>query len=194
MTRGETGGRLYDQQKPIEHVAPETVAERKPMDSREKRYWAALAEAYRARGGNRAGKRRKVLTSRIDKLREMRPDRGAAPSEAEFADRKAQQLAHELANLAPEGPRFLPQYMHRKPAVQRGGRKAKAKVNLKKAVTERALIQRINRALPDCQKLKIGRGKRQYLLLQNGEVVVDNVDIEALAHELKVLKPWEIPK
>jgi hypothetical protein len=70
----------------------------------------------------------------------------------------------------------------------------------KVGVTTRALIQRINRKLkPDLEALKVSRGERMRFDL--GEYyVIDyrlnaiqrhNVDPEALARELGVLRAWE---
>jgi hypothetical protein len=70
---------------------------------------------------------------------------------------------------------------------------------LSKAVTERALVQRINRVLPKRDTppdirglvLKIGRTGRSYYLAKGRSTVVGNVDIDALARRLSVLKPYE---
>jgi hypothetical protein len=67
-------------------------------------------------------------------------------------------------------------------------------------VTERALIQRINRVLrKDGRILKVTRGERalrevgQYYLLgfDRNTVTTLHVDIEELAHELGVLRSFE---
>ena len=73
------------------------------------------------------------------------------------------------------------------------GRSGAPKPTLQIPVTERALIQRINRALPKGQKVKIARGKTaqtrgKFYLVKNGAVVVDNVDLERCARELEVLR------
>jgi len=73
------------------------------------------------------------------------------------------------------------------------GRSGPPKPTLQIPVTERALIQRINRALPKGQKVKIARGKTaqtrgKFYLVKNGAVVVDNVDLERCARELQVLR------
>jgi hypothetical protein len=73
------------------------------------------------------------------------------------------------------------------------GRSGPPKPTLEIPVTERALIQRINRALPKGQKVKIARGKTaqtrgKFYLVKNGAVVVDNVDLERCARELQVLR------
>jgi hypothetical protein len=73
------------------------------------------------------------------------------------------------------------------------GRSGPPKPTLQIPVTERALIQRINRALPKGQKVKIARGKTaqtrgKFYLVKDGAVVVDNVDLERCARELEVLR------
>jgi hypothetical protein len=73
------------------------------------------------------------------------------------------------------------------------GRSGPPKPTLQIPVTERALIQRINRALPKGQKVKIARGKTaqtrgKFYLVKDGAVVVDNVDLERCARELQVLR------
>src|SRR2546430_1974373 len=80
----------------------------------------------------------------------------------------------------------------RKPKVQRGGRKPPPPpVTLKVPVTERALVQRINRALPRGMKLKIARKPARFYLVEAGVTVVDNADIDMLARELRAIKPYE---
>jgi hypothetical protein len=63
-------------------------------------------------------------------------------------------------------------------------------------VSERAAVQRINRALkPDDRMLKKGRGRirGQYYVVDfaHNWVVHENVGIPALANELGVLAEWE---
>jgi hypothetical protein len=58
-------------------------------------------------------------------------------------------------------------------------------------VTVRALVQRINRALPKGQRLRVARGKTagEFHLVENGTVTA--VDLEALGRELQVLRLHE---
>lgn len=72
--------------------------------------------------------------------------------------------------------------------------------NNRLVVSERAVIQRINRKLrPDLQMLRKARGVRavydvgQFCVvdLRRNLVLHTHVDVEDLAHELEVLKPWE---
>ena len=72
--------------------------------------------------------------------------------------------------------------------------------NQKVAVTERALIQRINRKLkPDYEQLKISRSPRMeanvgrcYILdLRGNFVSSQDVDPESFGRKLGVLQPWE---
>ena len=66
-------------------------------------------------------------------------------------------------------------------------------------VSERALIARINRKLPEHEKLKKLRGSRwehdlgqYYIIDQNMNAILHkHIDIEELARELGALKPWE---
>jgi hypothetical protein len=63
-------------------------------------------------------------------------------------------------------------------------------------VTERALMQRINRALPKGRAVKIARGKKiesrgLFYLAEGGRVLDENVDIEKLGRELGVLRLYE---
>jgi hypothetical protein len=63
-------------------------------------------------------------------------------------------------------------------------------------VTERALMQRINRALPKGRAVKIARGKKiesrgLFYLAEGGTVLDENVDIEKLGRELGVLRLYE---
>jgi hypothetical protein len=124
----------------------------------------------------RRQKAREAVIARIGKLREMRADRGAAPAEAVLAKRKALELEAKLGHGA------------QKPAW--GNRRPKP-INLRARVTARALYQRINRVLPDGVALKISRKAAGFCLVENDVTVVDNVDIEALGRELRVLKPHE---
>lgn len=73
-----------------------------------------------------------------------------------------------------------------------------AKAGVKVAVSERALIQRINRKLaPDLEQLKKNRspgnelGDYYVLDLNRNFVTAQNVDPEALGRELGVLAEWE---
>jgi hypothetical protein len=81
-----------------------------------------------------------------------------------------------------------------KPKSRRlGPGRSGSKPILQSPVIERALIQRINRALPKGQKVKIARGKTaqtrgKFYLVKDGAVVVDNVDLERCARELQVLR------
>jgi hypothetical protein len=63
--------------------------------------------------------------------------------------------------------------------------------SLHSTVTERALIQRINRALPKGQAVKIARGKKieargLFYLAEGGAILDGNVDITKLGRELDV--------
>jgi hypothetical protein len=77
--------------------------------------------------------------------------------------------------------------------LQRKSDEAEAALADELVEIERTLIQRINRALPKGQKVKIARGKTaqtrgKFYLVKNGAVVVDNVDLERCARELQVLR------
>src|SRR5262245_5224427 len=95
----------------------------------------------------RRSRRRRALSSKVEKLKEMREDRGASPNEAAFARRKREELAAELATIPKPAP-FAPQYLHRRPSIPGRRSGSTAKPTLYLDVTERALTQRINRALP----------------------------------------------
>lgn len=91
---------------------------------------------------------------------------------------------------------FVPQHQIRKTRVFRGGRPRKPRPPSQKPVTERALYQRINRALPEGQKLRIARGgaaetRGDFYLVKGGGILNPNVDIQALAYDLGVLKAGE---
>jgi hypothetical protein len=65
-------------------------------------------------------------------------------------------------------------------------------------ISMRALVQRINRALPDGQQLKTPRGHARsslgdfYVLnIARSWIVKHHVDPVALARELECLQPWE---
>jgi hypothetical protein len=65
----------------------------------------------------------------------------------------------------------------------------------KKTVTQRALIQRINRVLlKDDEMLRYDRSDKSYMHVEMhiGYAIENDVDINALAKKLGVLKPWEI--
>ena len=69
---------------------------------------------------------------------------------------------------------------------------------VKVPITMRALVQRINRALPRSKRLKIARDDKRELLgnyyivdANFGAVVQMHVDVEALARELGCLERWE---
>ena len=55
---------------------------------------------------------------------------------------------------------YRPSHAYRAPKTR--GRRSKP-VTLKVPVTERALVQRINRALPDGERIKIGRSPRRFM-------------------------------
>jgi hypothetical protein len=64
-------------------------------------------------------------------------------------------------------------------------------------VGERALLQRINRALPHLGVVKKSRGAQREFLgeffrLQGAVLVEKHVKIDALARKLGVLKAWEV--
>lgn len=60
-------------------------------------------------------------------------------------------------------------------------------------VTERALIRRINRRLPGCQRLRKYSGGRwesdfgRYYIEDDGSLIAGHVDLQALARELNAL-------
>jgi hypothetical protein len=66
-------------------------------------------------------------------------------------------------------------------------------------ITRRALIQRINRKLPEGEKLKCSRGAQTenelgaYYTVDecSNTVTASHIDLEKWASELKVLKPYE---
>ena len=66
-------------------------------------------------------------------------------------------------------------------------------------VSERALIARINRKLPEHEKLKKLRGSRwendlgqYYIIDQNMNAILHkHINVEELARELGAIKPWE---
>ena len=69
-------------------------------------------------------------------------------------------------------------------------------VSLKKPITLRALIQRCNRRLPAGQQFRIGRRSRVWpngriYLWAQGEVAIDEIDLERVGRELKALWQWE---
>jgi hypothetical protein len=67
-------------------------------------------------------------------------------------------------------------------------------VRTKAKVTQRALIQRINRALlKDDEMLRYDRrdGSYMHINIPIGFCIEQDVNINALAKKLKVLKPWE---
>jgi len=137
-------------------------------------------------------RRRKAIAAMIKKLEQMRIDRGASENEAAFAMERRRELEAELATMPQPAP-FLPQYMHRLPSTPGRKTSTTAKPTLYVEVTERALIQRINRALPRGQKLKIARGKTAqnrglFYLVRRGEIIDPNVDMEALGRKLRVLR------
>jgi hypothetical protein len=155
------------------------------------------ATAFIMRGA-KAGRRHKKLTEMAAKLAEMRIDRGAAPAEADVAREKLIEVRSELRTL-PKPARPLPSHVSRAPA-RRGRRTSTgAKPTLRVAVTERALQQRINRALsrkgapPDVRGwvLKIARTGSRYYLARGRTRRQDNVDIDTLARRLSALKPFE---
>lgn len=68
----------------------------------------------------------------------------------------------------------------------------------KAPVTTRAVIQRINRGLPDHQMLRAMRGKRSAQLgdycivdFDSNGIVQKHVDLEGLGRQLGVIKEWE---
>jgi hypothetical protein len=143
----------------------------------------------------RRSRRRRTLSSKVKKLKEVRVDRGSSPNEAAFAHEKRRELEAELATI-PAPARFLPQHMLRPPFKTRPNPTTGAKPTLYLDVTERALTQRINRALPRDQKLRIARGKTaetrgEFYLMRRGAILDPDVDIEVLGRKLRVLKPYE---
>jgi hypothetical protein len=67
----------------------------------------------------------------------------------------------------------------------------------KTKVTQRALIQRINRVLlKNDEMLRYDRANQSYMHVNIpvGFCVEQNVNLNALAKKLKVLKPWETTK
>ena len=73
--------------------------------------------------------------------------------------------------------------------------------NNRLGVSESAVVQRVNRKLKrDMQMLRKTRGARAFLdfgeyyvvdFTHGGNIVDTQVDVEDLARELEVLKPWE---
>ena len=64
-------------------------------------------------------------------------------------------------------------------------------------ISKRALIQRLRRALQtDGKHLRTARAAKRKLFghyyLVGRKELIENVDIEKLARELKVLEPWEL--
>jgi hypothetical protein len=168
---------------------------------REVERFRELAFAFERRGTKAdvavIRQRRRIIVSKTTKLERMRVERGAAPAEEEFAQQKALELRSMLADL-PEPAKWAPSYRHRNPTHgYKGGRPHKpVPITLKRRVTERALIQRINRKLPERQQLKIGRpsrehGDRRFYLVSRNKVVDGNIDIAALGRKLRALKPHE---
>jgi ABC-type phosphate/phosphonate transport system ATPase subunit len=67
---------------------------------------------------------------------------------------------------------------------------------VKIAISRRALIQRLRRALQaDGKHLRTARADKRKLFghyyLVGRKELIENVDIEKLARDLKVLEPWE---
>jgi hypothetical protein len=149
------------------------------------KYLAKLSPAARAKHLEAQAKRglwtkfkrkRGALESRIAKLSNMTVARGAAEAEAAFAAERMYELAKELVTLRPPGSGF-PSHVPRPSKVKKPGRRVTPVPTIQRPVKEWALLQRINRALPKGQAVRVARGKKietrgQFYLAQGDEVLI----------------------